>query len=248
MALKAALSKAVEWGLVEPHPLAKVKPSKVDTKAVVRFLSDDEERRLRSALDARDRRLREQRAKWNEYRQKYRKGAVLPELGHFGDHLQPVVLLAVNTGLRRGELFSLTWVDVDLGRAILTIRGHTAKSGTTRHVPLNAEALDVLRRWKAQTGAQGNLVFPAEDGERLNNVRKSWAGVLKAAGIRDFRFHDLRHHFASRLVMAGVDLYVVKELLGHSSIQMTERYSHLAPEHKAAAVARLVRRASGIGT
>ena len=85
------------------------------------------------------------------------------------------------------------------------------------------------------------LVFPGKNGKRFNNIRRSWAGVLDAAKISGFRLHDLRHTFASRLVMAGVDLNTVRELLGHSDYSMTLRYAHLAPEHKAAAVARLVR-------
>ena len=99
-----------------------------------------------------------------------------------------------------------------------------------------------LQGWRDQTMSDG-LVFPGKNGERFNNIRRSWAGVLEAAGISGFRLHDLRHTFASRLVMAGVDLNTVRELLGHSDYAMTLRYAHLAPEHKAAAVARLVRAA-----
>ena len=75
----------------------------------------------------------------------------------------------------------------------------------------------------------------------MTNINKSWAALMELAALDNFRFHDLRHHFASRLVMAGVDLYTVKELLGHSDFEMTQRYAHLAPEHKAAAVEKLVR-------
>ncbi len=153
------------------------------------------------------------------------------------------MLVSINTGLRQGEAFELTWRHVDLERAILTVVGTTAKSGTTRHIPLNAEALAALRGWRAQAVATApdDRVFPARDGARLDNVHNAWAGLLKTAGITGFRWHDLRHHFASRLVMCGVDLNTVRELLGHSSYSMTIRYAHLAPEHRAAAVARLVR-------
>ena len=153
-----------------------------------------------------------------------------------------MILLFLHTGLRRGEVFNLTWADVDLGRANLTVRGTGAKSQQTRHVPLNTEALAVLKGWRDQTKSD-DLIFPGKNGERFNNIRRSWAGVLDAAKISGFRLHDLRHTFASRLVMAGVDLNTVRELLGHSDYAMTLRYAHLAPEHKAAAVARLVRTA-----
>jgi integrase len=159
-------------------------------------------------------------------------------LDGYGDHLTPLVLLSLNTGARRGELFGLEWADVDFGLNQVTIRGETSKKNRTRHIPLNAEAADALTRWRKQTDGAG-LVFTGRDGERLENVRKSWAGVLKAAGIESFRWHDMRHTFASWLVMRGVDLNTVRELLGHGDIKMTLRYAYLAPQHKARAVAML---------
>lgn len=239
-ALKACLSKAVEWGFLPAHPLAGLKPSKVDHHTQVRYLTEGEETALRQALGARETRLREERQSANAWRQ-VRRYPLLPDLSAapFADHLKPMVLLSLNTGLRQGELFGLTWDAVSLERAHLTIHGHNAKSGRTRHIPLNAEALETVKLWRGEE-AEG-LVFAGKDGKTFDSVRKAWAGVLQAAGIDRFRWHDMRHHFASRLVMAGVDLNTVRELLGHSDITMTLRYAHLAPEHKAAAVARLVR-------
>jgi integrase len=240
--LRSALAKAKTWGLLEEHPLAGVKRSRTDDNATVRFLDNDEERRLRAALDAREERIRGERYRANAWRAE-RGYPTMPDLRRvaFADHLKAMVLISINTGVRRGELFSLEWRDVDLQRAMLTVRGQSAKSGRTRHIPLNAEALAALQGWHAQRPELDGLVFPGRNGDRLDSVRKAWLAVLADAKIRSFRWHDQRHHFASRLVMAGVDLNTVRELLGHASYQMTLRYSHLAPEHKAAAVAKLVR-------
>lgn len=238
-ALRSALQRAVDWDLLPANPIAKVKAAKVDTQGKVRYLSRDEEGRLRKALDERERRIRRKRRSANAWR-RTRGHKPFPELdGPFVDYLKPLVLVSLNTGLRRGEALSLRWGDVDLGRQQIVIHGEGAKSGKTRYIPLNREASEVLREWKS-CGTDGGLVFPTYRGKRRVDLRKTWAPVLEAAGIQDFRWHDLRHSFASHLVMAGVDLYVVKELLGHSTIVMTERYAHLAPEHRAAAVERLV--------
>ncbi len=241
IALKAALSKAVEWGVLPTHPLAGLKPIKTDRRGKVRYLSGDEEKRLRIALIERDARLKAERARGNLWRRQ-RGYEELPDLsGHtYVDHLTPMVLLSLNTGLRRGEVFTLAWESVSLGGRTLTVEGSQAKSGTTRHVPLNAEALQVLKTWKAQHKQPRGLVFPGKEGAPMDNVRKAWAGVLEKAKVTCFRWHDLRHTFASKLVMAGVDLNTVRELLGHTSLEVTLRYAHLAPEHKAEAVGRLV--------
>jgi integrase len=122
----------------------------------------------------------------------------------------------------------------------VSVTGDIAKSCKTRHVPLNILALQCLNDWRIN-GNDTGLIFPnPQTGVQFDNVKKAWAGILKAAEIKEFRWHDMRHHFASKLVMAGVDLNTVRELLGHADIKMTLRYAHLAPEHKAKAVARLV--------
>ena len=235
--IRGALSRAVEWGRLPAHPLAAVKRAKGDDNSRVRYLSDDEEEALRGSLAARELARRQQRQSGNEW-SKARGGdgrPTWPESG-FTDHLMPLVLLAMNTGLRRGELFGLTWRNVHLAGKLLTVAAGTAKSRKARHLPLNAEALDVLSRWRDQVDNMG-LVFPGASGGKLTNVNKSWDGIVTDAGLSDFRFHDLRHSFASKLVMAGVDLNTVRELLGHADIAMTLRYAHLAPDKLADAVA-----------
>jgi integrase len=239
--LRGALSRAVEWDLLTVHPLAKVKASKTDRSGVVRYLTGDEETRLLAALTARDDTRRAERTRANQWRlaRGYRRW---PEYGTYTDHLTPLVTLAIHTGLRRGELFHLQWSDVDLKATRLTVQGDGAKSGQTRHVPLNTTAATALATWREITKPESTqaIVFPSTDGAPLEDIKKAWAALLKTATITNFRFHDCRHHFASKLVMAGVDLNTVRELLGHSDFKMTLRYAHLAPEHKAAAVAKLV--------
>jgi integrase len=248
--LKSSLTKAAAWGLIESNPIATVKRSRVDVLRAPRFLSADEETRLRRALDDREERVRCERDSANAWRAE-RGYDTFPDLRQcaFADHLKPIVLVSLHTGMRRGELFALTWQSVDLNVGRITVHGTTAKSGTTRHIPLNSEALTVLLGWRQTVEyVRGigcsrpleGLVFPGRYGETLNNVRRSWEGVLGAAEITRFRWHDMRHSFASKLVMGGVDLNTVRELLGHSDYKMTQRYAHLAPEHKAAAVAKLL--------
>ncbi len=240
VSLKAALSKAVTWGYLKGHPIASVKPYRIDGQAVVRYLLGEEETRLLDALTARDDARRTRRATANQWRLE-RGYEALPVLGVYTDHLTPLVVLALHTGLRRGELFGLRWRDVDLQRSMLTVRGVGAKSGRTRHVPLNETASKVLSSWRgALPPDQAARLFPGVEGEALDDVKTAWASLMKGAELREFRFHDLRHTFASKLVMAGVDLNTVRELLGHGDIKMTLRYAHLAPEVKAAAVAKLV--------
>ena len=231
--LRSALSKAIEWGLLKENPLFGLRNKTVQSRKVVRYLSEDEEVRLRKALRRRDDEIIAARESGNRWRAQ-RDQSLYPTLaaGSYGDHVTPVVLLAMNTGLRRGELLSLQWADVDLEASMLTIRAEAAKNGRQRHMPLNNESLAVLLQWHKQASRAGR-VFEVKD------IKTAWAGVLATANITAFRFHDLRHHFASKLVRVGVDLNTVRELLGHADIKMTLRYAHLAPEGLAAAVAKL---------
>ena len=240
--LKSMLSKAVEWEFISENPLTKLKPFKVDSVAKVRYLDKNEENQLKNTLRLRDEELKEKRERGNQWRRE-RNYDCLPTLQQFifADYMSPMILVTLNIGLRRGELFNLTWDDINFMHALLTVKGNSAKSGKTRHVPLNTVALQALKDWQQHGNHFNGLVFSnAKTGIAFGQVKKSWVRILEKADIKNFRWHDMRHHFASKLVMTGVDLNTVRELLGHADIKMTLRYAHLAPEHKANAVAKLV--------
>jgi len=239
--LRGLVSKAVERKVIESHPFGGVKPLRVDKRGRVRYLSADEERRLRDALINRETSLREARDRFNVWRERRDYKALPPRAGEFVDHVRPLTLLALNTGLRRGELLTLAWGDVDFAVKQLTVRGHLAKSGQTRNVPLNAEAMKVLAAWREvrPPSERSDCVFGHRDGEPMTRIDNAWDTVKELARLPDFRFHDCRHHFASRLVMAGVPLNTVRDLLGHSSIEMTMKYAYLAPETLAQAVEKI---------
>lgn len=142
-------------------------------------------------------------------------------------YLYPIVVIALNTGMRKGEILSLEWRMIDLKNG--SIRLENTKNGDKRNVPLNNTVMEVLR----------SLPRAINDGKLFANTLHKWGAfdlAVRKAGIKDFHFHDLRHTFASWLVMAGANLTTIKELLGHRSITMTLRYAHLSKDHRAAAV------------
>ena len=234
--ISGVFSRAVEWDYIPDHTLAKLKQLKVDSNGVIRYLSTQEAKRLREALDARQDEARAEREtanKWRADRGKEQMQSLLQL--PFTDHLKPMVLVSLNTGMRRGELFDLKWPAVNFDTRTVTVAGDTTKTSDTRHIPMNKEAFAVLDEWRKQ-GGDSQYVFPGQDGGRFEDVKSAWLKLLERAQIKAFRWHDMRHDFASRLVMAGVPLNTVRDLLGHADIKMTLRYAHLAPGTKAAAV------------
>lgn len=147
-------------------------------------------------------------------------------------HLRPVVLTALNTGMRKSEILSLRWDQVDFKHGFILLE--VTKSGERREIPMNQILRETLQ--KIPRRLNNPHVFTDGKGKPFREVKGSFASALRKAGIRDFRFHDLRHTFASHMVMEGVDLATIKELLGHKNLTMTLRYAHLAPGHKARAV------------
>jgi integrase len=238
--LKSAVSKAVAWGLIESNPIEGVRLARIDRKREIRVLDAKEEARLMAALDARQEEARAARASHNAWLAE-RHQPLLPDLRQceFTDYLKPMVLLALNCGLRRGELFGIEWGDVDLKNRRLSIRGTRSKSGQTRRVPLNAVAYQTLKAWRKQTTGDAALVFPNSEGGRFDNVNTAWLGVRKAAHLPGIGLHTLRHSFCSRLVARGVDLETCRVLMGHHSLAVTQVYCHSSEEQMRAAVDKL---------
>jgi integrase len=146
--------------------------------------------------------------------------------GRFHPHL----LLSAHTGIRMSEQYSLKWSQIDFARRQIYLP--RTKNGDPRDIPLNGTAILALERLREES--DGNLVFP-----NAESPRGWFLAAVERAGLKDYTWHCNRHTFASRLVMAGVDLHTVGELLGHRTAQMTKRYAHLTVNHKQAAVERI---------
>ncbi len=145
------------------------------------------------------------------------------------DGFRTLVLAALHTAARRGELIKVTWADLDLEKRLVTFRD--TKNGEDRTVPLSATLTAALKRLPRPIA--GGPVFRTDAGKPLTPtiIRRPFRKAVKAAGLVGFRFHDLRHSAASFMVQAGVPLNTVRAILGHKSLGMVLRYSHLAPEH-----------------
>jgi integrase len=148
-------------------------------------------------------------------------------------HLRPIVITALNTGCRKEEILSLKWDMVDMKHGFILL--DQTKNGERREIPINGTLRTTLEALPRRLDG-GYVFFDPKTGERYQEVKHSFATALRKAGIRDFHLHDLRHTFASHLVMAGIDLTTVSRLLGHKSLAMTLRYSHLSPQHFTRAV------------
>jgi integrase len=223
--IKGLFSYAVENIVISVNPAENITKSDEGPERV-RWLHWDEARRLQRALDERDAQLRAERADTQATR----------PYGTFADLVKPAVLFALNSGLRRKEQLSLLWTDIDMYGREITVR--TSKTKRSRVVPINDELFAVLAAWRAQCFS-GNvhplLVFPNAFGGVLREV-KVFDDIRRVAKIHNFRWHDLRHTFATWAVTGGAPLDVVSRWLGHSRIEQTMRYAHRSPEFAARAI------------
>lgn len=202
-AIGAAYKHAVkEWHWVESSPVGNV-ARRAESAGRTRFLDDDERKRLMEATKA-----------------------------HSNPDLHPAVLLAITTGMRKGEILGLRWPQIDLKRR--TILLVDTKNGDTRTVPIPQIAADVLEaRGKVRSLADDRVFREPHDFDR------AWRQALEAAEVTGCRFHDLRHTAASYLAMHGATLAELAEVLGHKTLQMVKRYSHLTEQHKRSLVDRM---------
>jgi len=155
-------------------------------------------------------------------------------------YLRPLVITALHTGFRKSELLTLRWEHVDFRHHLITVEAAYAKNGETRGIPMTATLLETLQTLQDKA-EPSTAVFRTHEGTAYRHIAKVFGTACRRAGLTDVTFHDLRHTFASRLVMAGVDLPTVQALMGHKTIAMTMRYTHLAPGHKRTAIAVLDR-------
>lgn len=144
------------------------------------------------------------------------------------DYIAAMVVFSLNTGLRKSNVFDLKWQQIDLKRKVAWFHHDETKSGRALGVALNDAAVAVLLK---QRGKHPEYVFTNNRCKPVKDVKKPWKKALQDAGIENFRWHDLRHTWASWLVQNGVSLYALKEMGGWSDFDMVQRYAHLAPEH-----------------
>jgi integrase len=164
-------------------------------------------------------------------------------LAHCNAQLKPLVITALHTGFRKSELLSLQWANIDFRHHLIKVEAAYTKTREARSVPMSETLTATLKQHKIHATTE-----PTASVFGYRQMTKTFARAVQRAGIANFIFHDLRHTFASRLVMAGVDLATVKELMGHKHITMTLRYTHLAPGHKRSAIAALDRVAEKVPT
>jgi site-specific recombinase XerD len=209
---RTIFNAAIKWRYLKDNPTKDVKRLKVKDSKPPRYLTQKECEKL---------------------------------LNHSPDHLRPIYFTFLHTGMRKAELENLEWDDIDLKRRKIRIHRKEfwhPKTGE-REIPINSRLLDLLKDLKManEKGLQSSFLFPDQDGGKIKiKLREQLIKIAEKAGIENLtQIHSLRHTFASHLVMSGVDLPTVQKLMGHSDIQTTMIYSHLAPDRLADAVDRL---------
>jgi integrase len=196
---------------IDRNPADQVEVNRPDDQRE-RYLSPEEIKSLKATLD----------------QKMYRAGT--REINRTFYRLGMIVLIALTTGMRIAEIFGLAWSDLRYGEGLIAVRSKL-KGGKIRYVPMTPELAAELRKYPVVIGEE--VLFPAKQGAKgcRQRIEHSFETILTLAGIEEFRFHDLRHTFASWYMMNGGDLYELAKILGHSNIRMTERYAKLGKKH-----------------
>jgi integrase len=197
----------IEWGWLDDSPMRKVRKLK-EPRGRVRYLSDEERLCLLTSCQNSSNPL-----------------------------LYPIVVLALSTGARMGEILTLKWEQVNINRGMITL--HDTKNKESRSLPLAGHALKVVKELNKIRNIDTDLLFPGKNRKQPIDIRNPWEKALKEAKIEDFRFHDLRHSAASYLAMNGATIAEIAEVLGHKTLQMVKRYAHLSESHTAKVVAKM---------
>jgi integrase len=150
--------------------------------------------------------------------------------------LKHVILVALNTGMRRGEIFNLEWVNVNLENNFITVKAQEAKSKRLRRIPINQSLRKLLLKLNLTRNGNRYVFQNPMNGKSYSPLQSSWESLLSRTGIKDMRFHDLRHTFASHFLMNGGDLYTLKEILGNKELDTTARYLTVTTAHKVKAM------------
>ena len=201
--LKGMFSRAYEFGYIETNNVRDVKLLQV-TSSKIRYLDEEETKSFFDNIN----KLKSTQA-------------------------QNIIKIAYYTGMRKGEVLSLSFDDIDYHTNQITLKSSNTKSNKTRSIPIHSEVMKIIKSLERNSG----LLFISDiTGSKIDNIDRSWNTLMKLAEIENFRFHDLRHNFCSMLVMKGVPIYTVAQLAGHADVKTTQIYAHLSPDVKKSAI------------
>lgn len=190
--LSAVFELGIEYKMITNNPVKDIRKKK-ESRGRLRFLTEEEIPRLLRACK-----------------------------NSQADYLYPIVLLAISTGARKGEILNLDWDQVDFKNRRIVLED--TKNGERRTLPMTKKLVQPLAEWRLKN--QGKMLFPYQD------IKRSWHSALRAAEIENFTFHDLRHTCASYLAMEGISLLEIADILGHKTLKMVQRYAHLSDQRK----------------
>ncbi len=159
-------------------------------------------------------------------------------------YLYTMVVLALSTGARYSEIMYLTWPQVNMAKSIIIL--DKTKNNTRRVLPIHGHALELLQKLKEIPRLDTDYLFPRADGKAPMEIRKHWEKAIKDASVKNFRFHDLRHTATSYLLEDGATLIQLSEILGHKTLQMVKRYSHLSEQQGSSIVEKMNKRVFGL--